>query len=75
MCIRDSLHEFLIDPEKTAQIEDAIIDGTYYGMQTFDQHLAQLIEAHVIDLPAALAAATNPHDLRVRLLRSGTLSA
>jgi len=75
MVVNGRIQQCLLDVGQLDRIAEIIAEGEYYGMQTFDQHLAQLIEAHVIDLPAALAAATNPHDLRVRLLRSGTLSA
>ncbi len=65
------LHEFLVDPEKTAQIEDAIVDGSYYGMQTFDQHLLQLYHDGRITLRDALAAATSPHDFRISVRAAG----
>ena len=65
------LHEFLVDPEKTAQIEDAIVDGSYYGMQTFDQHLLQLYREGRITMRDALAAATSPHDFRIAVRAAG----
>jgi twitching motility protein PilT len=52
-----------------------IAEGEYYGMQTFDQHLLELIKSDVVDVPTALGAASNPHDLRVQLMRSGTQTA
>jgi twitching motility protein PilT len=65
------LYEFLIDPDQTAHIEEAIADGGYYGMQTFDQHLLQLFKDGEVTLRDALAAATNPHDFRVSLRAAG----
>jgi twitching motility protein PilT len=44
-----------------------IADGEYHGMQTFDQSLAGLVRAGTITLDTALAAASNPHDLKVAL--------
>jgi twitching motility protein PilT len=49
----------------TDQLPDAIADGAYYGMQTFDQHLLELYRTCVVSLEAALDAATNPHDFRI----------
>ena len=65
------LHEFLLDPAKTGEIEDAIADGEYYGMQTFDQHLLNLYREGRITLKDALAAATSPHDLRIAVRAAG----
>jgi twitching motility protein PilT len=65
------LHEFLLDPAKTGEIEDAIADGEYYGMQTFDQHLLALYRDGKITLKDALAGATSPHDLRIAVRDAG----
>jgi len=65
------LHDFVLDPEKLEQIEDAIAEGTYYGMQTFDQHLLQLFREGAVGLKDALAAATSPHDLRIAIRAAG----
>jgi len=61
------LYEFVADPAQLAQIEDAIAEGSYYGMQTFDQHLLELYQQGEVALRDALAAATNPQDFRVSL--------
>ncbi len=65
--------EAIADPEGTSRIVDLIADGSYYGMQTFDQHMAELVQAGMITLEAALAAATNPQDLTVRLRGMGVI--
>ena len=59
------LREFVLDADKTDQIADAIAEGEYYGMQTFDQHLIELYRSGVVSLDAALDAATNAHDFRI----------
>ncbi len=71
MVMTSRLHEFITDPEKTNMLEDAIADGVYYGMQTFDQHLLRLYREGEIDLRAALASATNSQDLRVAIRAAG----
>jgi twitching motility protein PilT len=65
------IFEFVIDPAQLPLIEDAIAEGGYYGMQTFDQHLLELYKAGEVSLRDALAAATNPHDFRVALRSEG----
>jgi twitching motility protein PilT len=62
------------DPEKSGNITALIADGSYYGMQTFDQHLVSLIRDGVITLDAAMTASTNPHDLTVELRRVGLVA-
>jgi twitching motility protein PilT len=65
------IFEFVVDPAQLPLIEDAIAEGGYYGMQTFDQHLLGLYKAGDVSLRDALAAATNPHDFRVALRSEG----
>ncbi len=64
----------IADPEKTSTISQLIAEGTYYGMQTFDQHLVTLIRDGVITLDDAMAASTSPHDLTVELRRLGLVA-
>ena len=66
--------EAIADPDKTGTIEELIKEGSYYGMQTFDQHLVALIRDGVITLEAAMASSTNPHDLTVELRRLGLVA-
>ena len=56
------------DPTKTYQIHDAMEQsGSQYGMQTFDMSLIKLLKENKIDTDTALAAATNPNALQLRL--------
>jgi twitching motility protein PilT len=73
MVMTTRLHEFVIDPHKTSQISDAIADGTYYGMQTFDQHLLTLVKEGRVTLRDAMDGATSPHDLRIAVRAAGLL--
>lgn len=47
---------------------DAMIAGQQEGMQHFDEQIANLIDSGVIDEEHGLAYATNPTELRARLL-------
>jgi twitching motility protein PilT len=64
----------IVDPDKTSTIHDLLKEGGYYGMQTFDQHLVQLIRDGVITLEDARHASSNPHDLQVELRRLGLVA-
>ena len=61
----------IADPLLTSTITELIADGAFYGMQTFDQHLVQLVRDGVVALDDALATASHPHDLTVELRRLG----
>ena len=54
-------------PTQTHELEEIIADGEFYGMQTFDQSLRNLYEQGIVTRRDALATATNPHDLRLKL--------
>lgn len=72
VAVRDArIAEAIADPDKTHEIPDILADGEYSGMQSFDQHLLQLVMTGVLDETTASHAASNPHDLAVRLRRAG----
>jgi twitching motility protein PilT len=76
VCVMTSrIFEFVTDPAQLPRLEEAIAEGAYYGMQTFDQHLLELYRTGEVALRDALAAATNPHDFRVALRGLGLATA
>jgi len=60
----------LIRDNKPEAIEDAIEEGAYFDMQTFNQSLIDLVVAGVVDQETAANAATNRHDFLVTLERA-----
>jgi twitching motility protein PilT len=64
----------IVDPDKTGSIEELVAEGSYYGMQTFDQHLVTLVRDGVILLEDAMAASSHPHDLTVGLRQLGLVA-
>jgi twitching motility protein PilT len=66
--------EAVADPELTAEITEIVRDGSYYGMQTFDQHLVRLVHEGAVTVDEARASASNPHDLQVELRRLGLVA-
>jgi twitching motility protein PilT len=66
-----SIQECIKDASKTHEIHDWIAKGRTEGMQTFDQHLLDLLRANKISIETALAAASNPTDFRTKLALEG----
>ena len=55
----------LIRDGETDQLTEAIEDGEFHKMQSFSQHLVQLVLAEQVDFETAAAAATNRHDFEI----------
>jgi twitching motility protein PilT len=68
----------LLSPEELVNLHDAIADGGFYGMQTFDQALLHFVQTGQVALQDALPLASRPHDFRLLLesggARSGSLA-
>jgi len=64
------VRELLKDEEKMPQIKEAMMEGSLYGMRTFDQHLVELYTEGLISLEDALSAATSPHEFRLLLTKA-----
>ena len=70
MVVTPTIRDLIIEG-KLAEIHDYIADGKeQYGMQTFDQHLAELVNSGEVTYEVALAAASRPSDfdLQMRML-------
>jgi twitching motility protein PilT len=71
MVMTGRIRDFILDPGQTHNIETAIKEGDFYGMQTFDQSLLQLYEAGVVTLQEAVQVATSPHDFKLMVQSKG----
>jgi len=61
------IYERILDPESTIEIRDVIAEGTYYGMQTFDQALVKMVKDGLINEDDGRRASTTPHDFNLAL--------
>jgi len=68
-----SIQECIKDPARTHEILDHIGRGRTERMQTFDQHLFDLVRANKISVETALAAASNPTDFQTKLSLEGAV--
>ncbi|MBD3258625.1 PilT/PilU family type 4a pilus ATPase [candidate division GN15 bacterium] len=63
-----AVRECIMDPAKTVEIVELMEAGNIqYGMQTFDHSIMKLHKQGMIDFETAMANATNPDDLDLRL--------
>jgi twitching motility protein PilT len=67
MLVTRSVEECIRNPEKTAEIQNYIQKSREIGMQTFDQHLVELLQAGKISMESAKLAATNPAEVELML--------
>lgn len=71
MIATGTIREYITDPEKTYMIRDAMEEGDYYGMQTFDKSLLKLYQDRMITLDDAMAMAHNAHDFKIKVRQLG----
>jgi twitching motility protein PilT len=57
--------DLIRDPAKTDGIGEAIEEGDFHDMQSFSQHLVQLVLEELVELETAANAATNRHDFEI----------
>jgi len=69
-----AISECIADEKRTSDIPGFIEKGKEVsGMQTFDQHLAELVQRDLITVEVALEYATNPTDFQRNLSFGGTV--
>jgi len=60
--------DMIRDKDRTPSLHDYIKESReQYGMQTFDQHLMDLVSEDVVTYETALAASSNPSDFQLQL--------
>jgi twitching motility protein PilT len=67
-----SIQECIKDPARSGEITEFIARARSENMQTFDQHLLDLLRANKITGETAFAAASNPADFQTKLALEGS---
>lgn len=68
MVVTPTIRELMLDKDRIGEIREFIADGReQYGMQTFDQHLEELVTNGTIAYNVALAASTRPSDFQLKM--------
>lgn len=63
-----TIKDLIIDKERTGEIRDFIAEGReQYGMQTFDQHLMDLVTDDQVEFEVAIAASSRPSDFELKM--------
>src|SRR5207249_2395041 len=57
--------DMIMNQDETGRLPEAISEGSYYGMQTFDQALLDHYRAGRVSMEEALKAASHPHDFKL----------
>jgi twitching motility protein PilT len=65
------VRDMIMDASETGRLPEAIAEGAYYGMQTFDQGLMHHVQGGRIAMDDALKAATHPHDFKLLVSSDG----
>src|SRR3982751_658531 len=65
MVMTGRVHDMIQDPEQTGMLGEVVAEGGYYGMQTFDQHLLEHVNAGRVTMEDATRAASSPHDFKL----------
>ena len=71
MVMTGRIRDLILDPAQTHTIQQAVSEGDFYGMQTFDQSLLSLYEQGLINLADAQMVASNPQDFRLMVEARG----
>jgi twitching motility protein PilT len=65
------IQDLILSPEDTGKISDVIAEGSFYGMQTFDQALLKYVMEGKVSEKVAREAASSPHDFKLMLDAKG----
>ena len=68
MIATPTIRDLIRDRNRVAEIKDYIEEGhDQYGMQSFDQHLMELVDSETVTFETAMAVASNPSDFELKL--------
>jgi len=65
------VRDMIMDPQQTGRLTEVISEGSYYGMQTFDQALFDHVKVGRVKLEDAMRIATSPNDFKLLLAADG----
>ena len=64
------VHDTIKDGD-VSMLPEIIAEGSFYGMQTFDQALYGAVTAGTVSMETAMQAATRPHDFKLLVQGEG----
>ncbi len=73
MLATSTMKEYILSEKETYMIKEAVEQGDYYGMQSFEQALLSLYQDEKITLDDALAMSSNSEDFKIRIKQMGLI--
>jgi twitching motility protein PilT len=71
MVVTGRVQDLILNPQETGRITEVISEGSYYGMQTFDQALLEHVVEGNISEETAFEVASSAHDFKLMLAAQG----
>jgi twitching motility protein PilT len=68
------VRDMIMNPDDTGKLPEVIVEGAYYGRQSFDQALLYHVQQNRVSMEDALKAATHPHDFKLLVSSDGLRS-
>ena len=68
------VRDAILNTDSDADLRDIIIEGEYYGMQTFNQALYEAVAAGTVEMDVAVRLSSNPHDFKLLVHQKGRLA-
>ena len=68
------VRDMIMNPEEIGRLPEVIVEGAYYGMQSFDQALLYHVQQGRVAMEDALKASTHPHDFKLLVSSDGLRS-
>lgn len=67
----ERVQEWILSPSEPGNLVEIIKESSFFGMQTFDQAVLELVVSRRVEVPAALPFVRNVHELRARAMEAG----
>jgi twitching motility protein PilT len=71
LVVTGRVQDLILNPQETGRITEVIAEGSYYGMQTFDQALLGHVVEGSISEETAFEVASSAHDFKLMLAAQG----
>ncbi|HUF28994.1 MAG TPA: PilT/PilU family type 4a pilus ATPase [Gemmatimonadaceae bacterium] len=72
LMVTPTIRDLILEGERVTEIRDHMAEGReQYGSQTFDQHLAELVNAGEVSFEVAMANASRPSDFALQMRTFG----
>lgn len=67
----ERVQEWILSPGEPGNLVEIIKESGFFGMQTFDQAVLDLVVKRMVEVPVAVPYVRNVHELRARAMEAG----